>query len=473
MAASRKKAGPKQVTSQAVTGELGVNFVAETVLKMGCAWHPTNQPVEAGIDGEIELVQPDTRAATNIVIRVQVKSTVRDWPAETPTSFEYIVRERDLDYWFSGNTPVILVVTRPHLREAYWVDVKTYFASPAVRKARKVRFDKKTMALTPSSLADLFAIGRPKSMGLYLAPMPKAERLYTNMLRVTRVPETLWLAETDLRPGKKTFDALREAGLSAPEFAFESRKILTPHDLTDPRWRPFVDRGTVEEFPTDEWAHAADNDKRRLFVQLLNRCLYERAWQVGAAHTDELLYFRATPDLSPKEEPYRSVSKQSVRTVFQAHRYTKGERIGDVSYCAHAACYTQFRRYERDWFLEIVPTYFFTSDGRRRHPRSDRLLSGIKKLEKQGAVLYQLVMWASILRGAEEVDAEWFSTNTYPFLEFGALETLELDIGIDDEAWLKDEDPDVAKAGADTMRDLPLFEEVNPYAPEPASGEES
>src|SRR4051812_41070954 len=113
MTPPRKKTGPKKLSSQAVTGQRGVSLVESIVLEMGCGWHPTNQSLEAGIDGEIELVNPGTRAATNSVVRVQVKGTVGRWSAETETSFEYIVDERDLTYWLSGNTPVVLVVTRP------------------------------------------------------------------------------------------------------------------------------------------------------------------------------------------------------------------------------------------------------------------------------------------------------------------------------------------------------------------------
>jgi hypothetical protein len=473
MPLSRRPYVPKKLSAQATTGQLGVNLVERIVLTMGCGWHPTNQSLDVGIDGEIELVHPDTRAATNSVVRVQVKGTVGRWPVETDDGFEYGVDERDLTYWLSGNTPVILVVTRPHLDEAYWVDVKRYFSTSGAKRERKVRFQKRTMAFTKDSVSDLFAIALPRSIGLYFAPPPTPETLYTNLLRVTRMPERLWLAETPLRPGARAFQQLREHGLNdVHEFVLDNRRILTPHDLTDPRWQGLVDRGTVDDFPANEWAGSSDPDKRRLFVKLLNRCLYERAWEIGVVRrkNDGVLYFRATEDLSPKEVPFRSVKELSSRTVFKAYPYTKGDHIGEIAYYRHAACEPQFVSFEGQWFLELLPTYHFTTDGQRTHPFAEQYVAGMKRQEKQGPVMYQLVMWSSVLRGSEEVDAEYFSSNKYPFLGFGPLQTLSLHAGIDDQSWLLNEDKETASAGQATMGELPLFEVVDPYAPDQMAG---
>jgi uncharacterized protein DUF4365 len=470
--AAPKKAAPKKLSPQARTGQLGVNLVEKIVLTMGCGWHPTNQSLDVGIDGEIELVEPSSHAATNSVVRVQVKATFGTWPAESQTGFEFPVDERDLNYWLSGNTPVVLIVTRPLQEEAYWVDLKAYFANAATKRERRIRFEKATMAFTKNCLSDLFGIARPKSIGLYFAPPPKEESLYTNLLEVRRVPTRLWLAETSLRPGKKAFERLREHGLhDVEEFVIDNRRFLTPHELTTHGWGDLIDRGTVEDFDPSEWSDSPDADKRRLFVQLLNRCLYARAWQLGIGRRkdDDALYFRPTEDLSAREVPFRSVKEESVRTVFRGYPYTKGEHVGEIAYYRHAACNTQFRRYDGQWYLEILPTYHFTSDGYRRHPLADRYVSGMKRQEKQGPVMYQLVMWASILRGSEEVDADvsFWEENPYPFLGFGPLRTLTLGVGIDDKAWLPNEDQMTEEAGEATMNELPLFEVVDPYKEEP------
>ncbi len=456
----RRRTNAKKITDQAIIGERGINLIQRVVLAMGCAWHPTNQAVEAGIDGDIELVHPDTREATNSIIRVQSKATMRRFTAETDDAFEFLCDDRDVTYWLSGNAPVILVVSRPHTEEAYWVAVKEYFKTAAARKERRIRFDKRTMRFSEAALPQLLQVAVPRSSGIYFAPPPRTETLYTNLLRVSRAPHRVWLADTPLRNSGEVFARLREAGIEASEFVLKNRRILTAHDLHEEPWREMVDLGTADAFDASEWADSDDPDKRRLFVELLNYCLTARARQIGVCrrHDDNALFFGATRDLTTRKVPFRSVKESAERTVFQAYLYTGGAHIGEVKYCRHAACHVQFRRYDGEWYLDIVPTYHFTSDGRRRHPFAEQYLSGMKRREKQGAVLYQLVMWASLLAGAEANGSADFPPNTYPFLGFGPLQSFSLDVGIDDRAWLPNEDTETQEAGHDTLGKLPLFD---------------
>ncbi|MCA1636692.1 MAG: DUF4365 domain-containing protein, partial [Acidobacteria bacterium] len=75
--------------------------------------------------------------------QVQSKATERRFPAETAVKFHYTCDENDLRYWLEGNTPVILVVSRPRTDEAYWVSVKSYFKDQERRASRRIVFDKK------------------------------------------------------------------------------------------------------------------------------------------------------------------------------------------------------------------------------------------------------------------------------------------------------------------------------------------
>jgi hypothetical protein len=456
----------KRVTSQATIGQQGVNLIEQIVLRMGSAWHPANASLDAGIDGEIELVEPETRAATNTIIRVQSKATVRPFPSETDQGFEWPVNERDLDYWMSGNAPVVLVVSRPMAGEAYWVSVKDYFAAPGRRKTKRVSFDKRTMRFTADSRDALFRLAIPRDVGIYFAPRPRDEKLFSNLLEVSGLPERLWLGETDLRDPADVFRLLREAGVHAPEFVLRDRRILAAHDLTERPWSSFVDRGTVEDIETEHWANSDDPDLLRRFVELLNYCLAVRCRQIGCDRRkdDGMFYFSASKDLSPRVVPYRSVKELTRRTVFQAYAYKKGDRAGEVSYFRHAAFLGQFRRHGRQWYLAITPTYLFTSDGRRRHPFYESKLKGIKALEKNATVLGYVVMWASLLRGRDEDDDGLFFTAPYAHLRFGQLAAFSLPVGIDDRSWLPNEDTPTAQSVSSTAEDLPLFHEVNPYA---------
>jgi hypothetical protein len=67
-------------------------------------------------------------------------------------------------------------------------------------------------------------------------------------------------------------------------------------------------------------------------------------------------------------------------------------------------------------------------------------------------------MWASLLRGAGGRDIDNLATNTYPFLGFDELQSLALDVEIDDKAWLPNEEKEIAEAGRETLEELPLLE---------------
>lgn len=459
----------KKLSRQAVIGAQGVNLVERIVVAMGCAWHPTNQSLESGIDGDIELVDPATRDARNAIVRVQSRATIRPFAAETADSFEYVCGERELTYWLSGNAPVILIVSRPHTDEAYWVSIKEYFATAAARKTRKVKFDKRTMRFTSSVLPDLARIAVPRSQGVYLAPAPREEKLYSNLLSVTRIPESLWYADTAARRADEVFRLLRNSGVEAPEFALKYKRILSAHDLSKPPWTEIVDRGTVEEFSTDEWSNTTDPDKQRLFVELLNYCVTQRTrhMRIARRRDDDALFFLASEDLQPRQIPFRSVKQATERTVFQSYPYLKGDRKGEIAYYRHAACHVQFRRYDENWFLELLPTYHYTSDGKWQHPLSEKYLAEMKRMERQGAVLYQVVMWAAILSGG--LDS---ASPEYPFLGFGALQSFDIDVGIDDKLWLPNEDSRTTQLGEQTMGDLPLFGDHHISDPEADSESE-
>src|SRR5260221_6283332 len=94
---------------------------------MGYLWH--DRPVDHGIDGEIELVSPDG-TPLNIVVMVQSKARGRPFADETADSFQWTADAADLDYWLSGNAPVIVVLSRPAEDLAWWFDVSAEFNDP-------------------------------------------------------------------------------------------------------------------------------------------------------------------------------------------------------------------------------------------------------------------------------------------------------------------------------------------------------
>jgi len=188
----------KSIPRSFAIGQQGINLIEAVVLKMGFLWHPSG-PVEAGIDGTIEICDPQTGAALNSIVQVQSKATSVSFPNETDTSFEWVCESKDIDYWLNGNAPVILIVSRPATGEAYWVPIKQYFAKPETRSSRKIVFDKRTSKFNENSKLALIDLALPKDSGIYFSPLLRSEKLVSNLLAVRYFPERLYVAETDFR----------------------------------------------------------------------------------------------------------------------------------------------------------------------------------------------------------------------------------------------------------------------------------
>jgi hypothetical protein len=288
--------GPKRISDSVLTGEEGINVVQKRVLEMGFVWHQRGQ-VDAGIDGTIELRDEQTGEVLNSIIQVQSKATKGRFQAETEGSLEYSCDHRDLDYWLRGNTPVILVISRPPTDEVYWVSVKDYFADPQKRKLRKISLDKKKDRFDRGCRQELLRLGAAKDAGLYLGHVPRPEKLYSNLLAVTHFSRRIYVAETEYWDRHALRERLKELGARrAEEWVLRSKRIVSFLDLHEPPWDRICDPGTAEGFDSDEWAVSGDPDRLRDFVDLLNRCLREKAWRLFLRHdpSRDCYYFAPT-----------------------------------------------------------------------------------------------------------------------------------------------------------------------------------
>jgi hypothetical protein len=451
----------KKIPKAGITGQQGVNLIERVALDMGSLWHSTGG-LEAGLDGFIEFRDPATTEVSSLTLAVQSKATERPFASETETSFTYICAAEDLDYWMQGNQPIVLVVSRPKDNEAYWVAIKDYFADPERRRTRKVIFDKRTDRFDADARNRLLALAVSKDRGTYFAPPPKTETIYSNLLRVARLPAKLYHADLLCSHGGEVRKRLNEAGLRGmDEWAVRRKRIVSVYDLGEGIWKELCDRGTVEEFDPDDWAFSLDADTRSDFVGLLNRSLRAMLSRIDVFFDERLehYYFASTDDLIQRMVGYRSLARGSKRAVFLG--YPKRDGSGEIAYYRHNAFSGRFRQYGGDWFLQIDPTYRFTSDGRRVHPFYESKLKGILAIEKNPAVLGQVAMWADLLSDPEE--QSFFTEPAYPHLGFGGLERFESPVGIDEALWLASDESEEAKSAAQQAAESTLFDAMEGF----------
>jgi len=421
----------KKIPTTSLLGQRGVNLIERVVLEMGFLWTP-NQPIEAGIDGIIEIRDPQTGQAFNNIIQVQSKA-LSELANENYSGFEYHCREKDLDYWLRGNAPVILIVSRPDTNEAYWISVKDYFAEPSRRKSRKIRFQKSSNRFSKDSRDALVHLSVPADSGVYLSPTLKSELLYSNLVEVVHFGPSIYIGDTPFRHRWQVTDLAKSRGVVlGHEWDLWDKKIVSFHDLNSEKWDYACDPGTVESFDASEWLFSESLDLRNLAFSLLNRALRRFLRTRGLEFDDrkECFFFRAKANLHSYSYKYKSLLQSATRTVFQP--YPKDlPPDKQPSHYRHAACGMRFLTASDKLFLEVTPTWYYTFDGVHRYRYFEDRLSGMKRLEKNAAILGQVIMWSELLSSEPEL----FEPQ-YTFLKFGRLQTFVSDRGIRDGQWL-------------------------------------
>jgi hypothetical protein len=433
--------GGKRITREQILGETAVQFIGRRFLDMGFPWHPTNAPLDAGIDGFIEIRDAQSGEATNSWIAVQSKGRTT-LEKETEVQFEFTCTPRDLDYWRRGNMPVLLVVSRPARNEAWWMSVKDYFRNePSRQLSRRIIFDKNANSLMHDSPGQFLELVQKAGAGTYFRPAPKRERLHTNLLEVKRFPQLIYWAQTSVRDSAEFRAGLQKHMQYPPrEWILDNKRVYSVHDLRDEPWASMCDIDTVDWIEGAKWASAEEPQERRRFVWILNECLRSFAGKIGMrfSREDDALYFKRTSDLSPRVKRYRSRKQFAERDVFREYRSKTDP--SKIFYYRHVGFEPRFRRFDGRWCLEINPTYLFTSDGESTHPYNEEYLAKIKSLEGSGAVGGCVVMFSSLFR-----DREGLFADNYPHLGFGTLLESELEVGIDDKFWSRDDTKKLAE----------------------------
>lgn len=141
----------KTLTDNQLGGELGETVVKAKILELGHVFEGRGR-LETGVDGTIEFRDPVTRAMTGLTVAVQVKTTKSGrYVSETDDSFEYSVRQQDIDYWRQCSLPVALILYRQSDGSLYWRDVET----GAIGDERRLKFEKVRDRLDSASIERL------------------------------------------------------------------------------------------------------------------------------------------------------------------------------------------------------------------------------------------------------------------------------------------------------------------------------
>lgn len=413
---------PKTVTRQVLIGERGIALIARRCLDMNYLFHPRR--VDHGIDGHIDLVDPDSGVALSLALLVQSKAQDLPFSGENDHSFHFVCDQRDLDYWLAGNTPVVLVFSHPNQESAWWVEVKEAFRDATARASRTVRIDKRTQAFDKSAAASLLRLAQPRASGLYLRPPPIDERLTTNLLPLVVLPPVIHVARAVVTDYTSAWDRLPEPRPRSAAWTLGNGQVASFENLRTAGLGPLLE-GPMSVVPVEEWSDSTDPGVMNRFSRLVSATVEHAHPELRRHASRKHVHFRPTEDLSPRKAGKRAGA--AGRTVFGPHM-AKSDPTR-VSYYHHAALQMRFRRIAKRWYCQLEPGYCFTYDGLQESSFADNLLAGIKRRERHAAVAGWTAMWAAHL-----TDEPNLFSRPRP-LRFAPLLTVDVDRGIDDRWW--------------------------------------
>ena len=281
---------------------------------------------------------------------------------------------------------------------------------------------------------------------------PEASALeegFTNLLPLRHFPETMYIGPALCKTVKQAWYLLRK-GLPAKAsvyvpgaWSLYESNLYSFADPEESRLRRILDLGGLDTFDSRSWAFSDDENKRRLFVYLLNAALKDDLWCHGVRyHGDQDVFaFIGHPDVPPRKVTYANVKVRSTATVV-AHYKSTSASGKSYPYQRHTAFQGRFRLLGNQWYLEITPTYRFTHDGKGLDRFHESRLSGIKRIERNRSVLSQLLLWQAQLR------APWTRADHPRLLEFAPLVSFQFSSGIDENR-LTALDPPTLRPGAD------------------------
>jgi hypothetical protein len=385
----------KAVLGSKRTEWAGLDRISAVVHAMGNIWREMTKD-DYGLDGEIEVVTPKAGGGFETaggIVKVQSKAGESYIRFDTESSFTTPIDADDLDYWQRCTFPVLFIVYHPADDKLYFKEVKAYIrATPGVfAKPHHIRFDKATDEFTAGSQA---AVRHHARVSPNRVAFDQRERLFTNLLPVTALPDTLYHATTRRRSRQAVRDGI--SGF-VPPFCIVDGRLFSLSDLAHERCnlKPFC-VGKICSLPAKQWVE--DDDRVNDFTYLLNQLLGKHMGRCGIRYSPEFKrnYF-------PRGNATDTVFKRtwtSVRTGASDERaVAKHYEYGKDKFWRHLASETAFERFGGAWFLRVTPKYFYTVDGTK--PCDPELVGPYSTRQKadehNNHVLNHVLFWADAL----------------------------------------------------------------------------
>ena len=387
----------KTVTASKFSEWKGLDRISPIVHSMPSIFREISKD-DFGIDGEIEIVVAKASGegfeTTGGIIKVQSKSGASYIRQDTEQSFSTPVERNDLEAWVGANVPVIFIVYHPDDDALYWKDIKHYVKTTPLmfQPPLRIFFDKSKDRFDEACYPALCALA-------LISPPPisslQKERLYSNLLLVKSAPRLVTQANTAYGHMREVREQLKGF---VPPFCITDGQLLTLSDLRNPQCplRLFCDITTIRDLPTARWIEEEQGANNYIF--LLNQLLSAHLRRNGL-HYQHDFHRHYFPRLDDMREEFK-YEWLSVRTGHTAYRtVVRHYRYGKESYWRHLAAQFSFKRFGNLLCLQILPKYFYTTDGQTPYDTAKvgPATTRIKAVEHNSNVLNQILLWADFL----------------------------------------------------------------------------
>ena len=425
----------KTVTDAQLIGRQGETFVSTRANAMGFMFSRYG-PLEAGIDGFLEIRDPEKGSATGQLVAVQVKTRKGgSYTAETDSGFEYLMDESDVAYWQGCNLPVVVVLVHLEQGTAYWKSTDT---GKGLGK-RRLYINKAKDVFDVNARDEIANLCIVKSgFGTWFPPLKIGEDGHMNMLEVV-FPEKIYVASSPYKTGRHALhDLLNHEERPPDDWIIRGRQFMSFRDPIDGPLSYIVDIGAVETVDTEDVVFPEEEADEHIIIDLIRRTLIAQLdGSLAYSRSQRAFYFPAIPETIEFTYQYKSLKQRTSANVVK--KYEKNDKI---KYVRHHAFEPRFWRIGNKWFLSITPTFVFTWDGFRPDRFAASRLAGKKQREYQAALTGQFMMWSYLLVDEKEEETkELFNPklDSDHVLQFRPLKSLLLSRGVPDELWRSNE----------------------------------
>ena len=222
------------------------------------------------------------------------------------------------------------------------------------------------------------------------------EQLASNLFPVIDLPKIIWSGPTKFSRND-VFESLRKqrAGV-LPTFIIKNGKIFSFWNLNDEQ-SPFKSLLSANVTTTEsiyDWKKT--DEQSRWLIELLNRGLtnycHTLRLKFDSAHRR---YYFVTDNEQDRTIQWNTGKRKATRTVVKKHTRGKSEKV----FWSHQSLKAKFTIIDEDIFLQLIPGWYFTHDGKESLPSEQigPLSTKWTTKEHNASVFYHIRFWSNYL----------------------------------------------------------------------------